>query len=93
MEKILYMMEKRLYMMEKRSGAICSLVASPKIANNTVGEKVTAEQLIEECIIMTIFKAMIMNIGITSVSSRPTPAYIYYYYTTHRSLCIMHLEY
>ena len=34
-------------------------------ANNMVGEQITAEQLIEERIIMTISKAMIMNIGIS----------------------------
>ena len=38
--------------------------------NITVGEQITVEQLIEERIIMTISKAMIMNIGITSVSIR-----------------------
>ena len=37
----------------------------------TVGEQITAEQLIEKRKVMTISKAMIMNIGITSVSSRP----------------------
>ena len=57
------------------------------------GEQITAEQLIEEHKVMMISKAMIMNIGITSVSSRPTPACIYYYYSTHRPLCSMHLEY
>ena len=36
----------------------------------TVGEQITAEQLIEKRIVMKIYKAMIMNIGITSVSSR-----------------------
>ena len=42
---------------------------------------------------MMTSKAMIMNIGITSMSSRPTPACIYYYYSTHRPLSSMHLEY
>ena len=42
-----------------------------KIKNITVGEQITAEQLIEKRKVMTISKAMIMNIGITSVSSRP----------------------
>ena len=46
-------------------------MASLKIACITVGEKVTAEKLIEKHVAMKIFKAMIMNIGITSVSSRP----------------------
>ena len=46
-------------------------------ANNTVGEQISVEQLIEKRKVMTISKAMIMNIGITSVSSRLTPAYIY----------------
>ena len=50
--------------------------------NNTVGEQITVEQLIEKRIVMTISKAMIMNIGIMSVSSRPTPECIYYYYST-----------
>ena len=58
-----------------------------------VGKQIIVEQLIEKHIIMTISKAMIMNIGITSVTSRPTPACIYFYYSTHRSLSIMHLEY
>ena len=34
-----------------------------------------------------------MYIGITSETSRPTPACIYYYYSTHRPLSSMHLEY
>ena len=38
---------------------------------STVGEQITAGQLIEKRKVMTISKAMIMNIGITSVSSRP----------------------
>ena len=60
---------------------------------HTVGKQITVEQLIEKCKVMTISKAMIMNIGITSVTSRPTPACIYYYYSTHRPLSIMHLVY
>ena len=52
-------------------GPKVSLVASLKIAINTVGDQITAEKLIEERIIMMISKAMIMNIGITSVSNRP----------------------
>ena len=47
-----------------------------------VRKQIIVEQLIEKHKVMTISKAMIMNIGITSVSSRPTPAYIYY--STHR---------
>ena len=34
---------------------------------------------------------MIMYIGITSETSRLTPACIYYYYSTHRPLSSMHL--
>ena len=34
-----------------------------------VGEQITVEQLIEKRIVMTISKAMIMNIGIMFVSS------------------------
>ena len=36
-----------------------------------VGKQITVEKLIEKRIVMTISKAMIMNIGITSVTSRP----------------------
>ena len=50
--------------------AIGSLEASLKIANNTVGEQITVEQLLEKRKVMTRSKTMIMNIGITSVSSR-----------------------
>ena len=59
---------------------------------STVGEEITADQLVEKRIIM-ISKAMIMNIGIMSVSSRATPTCIYYYYSTHRPLSSMHLDY
>ena len=59
----------------------------------TVGEQITAEQLIEKRKVMTISKAMIMNIGIMSVSSSPKRFYIYYYYSTHQALSSMHLEY
>ena len=65
-------------------GPKVSLVASLEIACITVGEQITVEQLIEERIIMKTSKAMIMNIGITSVSSRPKRFFIYYYYSTHR---------
>ena len=46
---------------------------------HTVGKQITVGQLIEKQIIITISKAMIMYIGITSETSRPTPACIYYY--------------
>ena len=59
----------------------------------TVGKQITVGQLIEQQIIMAASKAMIMYIGITSEKSRPTPACIYYYYSTHRPLSSMHLEY
>ena len=59
----------------------------------TVGERITVKQLIESRKVMTISKAMIIHIGITSETSRPTPACIYYYYSTHRPLSSMHLEY
>ena len=36
-----------------------------------VDEQINADQLIEKHKVMMISKAMIMNIGITSVSSRP----------------------
>ena len=58
----------------------------------TVGEQITVEQLIELSIVIE-YLGMIMYIGITSVTSRPTPACIYYYYSTHRPLSSMHLEY
>ena len=43
-------------------------MASLKIAYITMGEQITAEELIEKSIVMMISKAMIMNIGITSVT-------------------------
>ena len=58
---------------------------------STVGEQITVEQLTELSIVMRI--GMIMYIGITSETSRPTPACIYYYYSTHRPLSSMHLHY
>ena len=57
---------------------------------STVGEQITVEQLIEKCIVMGISRH---DIGITSATSRPTPTCIYYYYSTHRPLSSMHLEY
>ena len=47
--------------MEIDPGAIVSLEASLKMANNTVGEQSTVEQLIEKHKVMTISKAMIMQ--------------------------------
>ena len=79
--------------MEKRPGAIGFTSGFSQASKYTVGEQTTAEQLIEKLIVTTISKVMIMNIGITSVSSRPTPACIYYYYSTHQPLSDMHLEY
>ena len=38
---------------------------------HTMDEQITVEQLIEKRKVMKISKAMIMNIGITSVTSRP----------------------
>jgi hypothetical protein len=60
---------------------------------HTVGKQIIVEQLIEMRIVMTISKALIMNIGIMSMTSRPTPVCIYYYYSTHRPLSSMHLVY
>ena len=59
---------------------------------STVGEQITVEQLIESSIVMR-YLGMIMYIGITSVTSRPKRFCIYYYYSTHRPLSSMHLEY
>ena len=59
---------------------------------STVGEQITVEQLIEKSIVMRLL-GMIMYIGITSVTSRPKQFCIYYYYSTHRPLSSMHLEY
>ena len=58
----------------------------------TVGEQITVEQLTELSIVMRISRHD-HYIGITSETSRPTPACIYYYYSTHRPLSSMHLEY
>ena len=41
------------------------------IASITVGQRITVEQLIESRKVMTISKAMIIHIGITSETSRP----------------------
>ena len=59
---------------------------------STVGEQITVEQLTELSIVMRNL-GTIMYIGITSETSRPTPTCIYYYYSTHRPLSSMHLEY
>ena len=56
-----------------------------------VGKQIIVEKLIEKHKVMTISKAMIMHIGIKSVTSRPTSGCIYYYYSTHRLLSSMHL--
>ena len=58
-------------MMENRPGAIGLTRGFSLERKHTMGKQITVEQLIEERIVMTISKAMIMNIGITSVSSRP----------------------
>ena len=71
------------YMMENRPRGHRFLEASLKREIITVGEQITVEQLIEKRKAITISKAMIMNIGITSVSSRPKRFCIYYYYSTH----------
>ena len=63
------------------------------LGTHTVGKQITVEQLIEKRIVMMISKAMIINIGITSMTSKPTPACIYYYYSTHQSLSSMHAVY
>ena len=48
-------------MMENRPGAVGSLEASLMKANNTVGEQIIVEQLIEKRKVMMISKAMIMQ--------------------------------
>ena len=57
--------------MENRPGGIGFTRGFSLERKHTMGEQITAEQLIEKGKVMTISKAMIMNIGITSVSSRP----------------------
>ena len=47
---------------------------------HTVGEQITFEQMIEERKVITVSKAMIMNIGITSLSSKPKRFCLYYYH-------------
>ena len=60
---------------------------------HTVCKQITVGQFIGDQIIVMISKAMIVYIGITSKISRPTPTYIYYYYSTHRPLSSMRLVY
>ena len=74
-------------------GAIAFTRDFPLKQKHMVGKQITAEQLIEERKVMTISKAMFMNIGNTYVRSRLTPACIYYYYYTHQPLSNMHLVY
>ena len=58
-------------MMKIDSGAIAFTSGfSQDSISITMGEQITVEKLIEKCIVMMISKAMIMNIGITSMSSR-----------------------
>ena len=54
---------------------------------STVGEQITVEKLIELSIVMRISRHD-MYIGIRSATSRPTPACIYYYYSTHLLLLL-----
>ena len=58
-------------MMENRPGGIGFTRGFSLERKHTVGKQITIEQLIEKRIVMIISKAMIMNIGITSVTSRP----------------------
>ena len=48
-----------------------------------MGKQMIVEQLIEKHKVMKMPKAMIVNTDIMSVTSRLTPACIYYYYSTH----------
>ena len=57
-----------------------------------VGEQITVEQLTELSIVMRISRYdHVYRHHVRT--SRPTPAYIYYYYSTHRPLSSMHLVY
>ena len=67
-------------------------MASLESISITVGEQITAEQLIENRIVMMISKAMIMNIGITYVSSRPKRSASTTITHTSTDSCL-HLEY
>ena len=60
---------------------------------HTAGKQITVGELIEKRIFMMTSKAMIMYIGVTSEKGRPIPSCLYYYYSTHRPLSNMHLEY
>ena len=66
-------------MMENRPGAILFTRSFSLERKHTVGKQITVEELIEKHIVIMIFKAMIMNIGIMPVTSKPTPTCIYYY--------------
>ena len=79
--------------MENRPGAIGFIRGFSLERKHMVGKQITVEQLIEKHKVMMISKAMIMNIGIMSVSSRQKRLCVYYYYSTHRPLSSMHLEY
>ena len=68
----------------KEHAKVSTVVNKSYIRTPKPDEQITAEQLIEKRKVMTISKAMIMNIGITSMSSRPKQFYIYYYYSTYR---------
>ena len=80
-------------MIKDRPGAIVFSRGFSLERKYMLGKLITVEHLTEKRIVMTISKAMIMNIGITSVTSRPPPARIYDYYSTHRPLSSMHLVY
>ena len=59
---------------------------------STVGEQINVEQLTELSIVMRISRYDHVYRHHVE-TSRPTPACIYYYYSTHRLLSSMHLEY
>ena len=58
-------------MMVNRPGGIGFTIGFSLEGKRTMGVQITVEQLIEKRKVMTISKAMIMNIGITSMSTRP----------------------
>ena len=58
---------------------------------HTVGRKNTVGQLIEKHVVMMLFMAMIMYIGIMYVTSRPKQFCTYYYYPTLRALLCLPL--
>ena len=53
-----------------KSRPVFSLEASLSNTQHAMGEQITVRQLIENHIVMTIFKAMLMYIGITSKTGR-----------------------